>query len=157
MISIVLVMIGLVLSLFALFADEEHLGPFPHQFFAPLVTIAYGVVGALVAARHPRNPIGWMFCATGFLNALSLLAAGYHLYDQHVLITASLPGAKVVYWLMIWIWVPGRAASVHVSAAPIPGRTTSIRSLASYRLGRRAGSCRSRVRHGFHLGRRRWG
>ncbi len=105
-ISIVLVTTGLVLSILALFADEDHLGPFPHQFFNPLLTLTYGVVGTLVAARHPRNPIGWMFCATGFLSALSMLSAGYSLYDQHVLTTGSLPGAEVIYWLGVWIWIP---------------------------------------------------
>ena len=102
-ISIVLVTTGLILSILALIADDEHLGPFPHQFFNPLLTLTYGVVGTLVAARHPRNPIGWMFCATGFLSALSMLSAGYSLYDQHVLTTGSLPWAEVIYWLGVWI------------------------------------------------------
>ena len=27
--------------------------------------------GALVAARHPRNPIGWLFCGNALLTALA--------------------------------------------------------------------------------------
>lgn len=70
---------------------------FSHQFFTPLLTITYCGVGALVASRHPRNPIGWMFCATGFLSAVNMLSAGYALYA---------PGAAVARWLTIWIWLP---------------------------------------------------
>jgi signal transduction histidine kinase len=106
MISAVLVMIGLVLSILALMADDEHLGPFPHQFFNPMLTLAYGVVGARVAARHPRNPIGWMFCTTGFLSAVNMLAAGYDLYNQHIVTSGSLPGGEIAYWLNAWIWIP---------------------------------------------------
>ena len=104
--SVVLVTIGLVLSILALIADDGQLGPFSHQFFTPMLTIAYGVVGALVASRHPRNPIGWIFCATGFLSALNMLSAGYALYDQLAVTTGSLPGAAFARWLSIWIWIP---------------------------------------------------
>jgi two-component system NarL family sensor kinase len=103
LVSVALVAIGLAMSILALIADENHLGPFPHQFFTPLLTIAYGVVGALVAARQPRNPIGWMFCATGFLSALNMLSAGYSLYDQHVM---AIPGGAFARWLTIWVWLP---------------------------------------------------
>jgi signal transduction histidine kinase len=105
-ISVALVTIGLVFSILALIADDEHLGPFPHQFFTPLLTVTYGVVGALVASHHPRNPIGWMFCATGFLSAVNMLAAGYDLYNQHVVTSGSVPGGEIAYWLNAWIWVP---------------------------------------------------
>jgi two-component system NarL family sensor kinase len=101
--SVALVAIGLAMSILALIADENHLGPFPHQFFTPLLTIAYGVVGALVAARHPHNPIGWMFCATGFLSALNMLSAGCSLYDQHAM---AIPGGDFARWLTIWVWIP---------------------------------------------------
>lgn len=101
--SVALVAVGLAMSILALLADENHLGPFPHQFFTPLLTIAYGVVGALVATRHPRNPIGWMFCATGFLSALNMLSAGYSLYDQYAM---TIPGGELTRWLTIWVWLP---------------------------------------------------
>ena len=103
LVSVTLVTIGLAMSIFALIADENHLGPFPHQFFTPLLTFAYGGVGALVATRHPRNSIGWMFCATGVLSALNMLSAGYSLYDQHA---GALPGGEFAQWLTIWVWIP---------------------------------------------------
>jgi choline dehydrogenase-like flavoprotein len=30
-----------------------------------VAAVAYGTVGALVASRHPRNPVGWAFCVIG--------------------------------------------------------------------------------------------
>ena len=81
LIAIVLVMAGLIISVLALIADGHH-ATFSHQFFTPVLTLAYCVVGASVASRQPRNPIGWMFCVTGLLSALNMLSAGYSLYDQ---------------------------------------------------------------------------
>ena len=43
----------------------------------PIFLLAFATVGALVAGRQPRNPIGWIFCATGVAWALSSLADGY--------------------------------------------------------------------------------
>lgn len=105
LISIVLVMIGLTLSVLALIADGRH-PTFSHQFFTPVLTIAYSVVGALVASRHPRNPIGWMFCATGFLTALNMLSAGYDVYDRLAMPNGTLPGAVLARWLNLWAWLP---------------------------------------------------
>lgn len=103
--SSVVVLIGLILSILALTANGNH-ATFSHQFFTPLLTITYCVVGALVASRHPRNPIGWMFCATGFLSALNMLSSGYALYSELVRMNAALPGAMFARWLTIWIWIP---------------------------------------------------
>jgi two-component system NarL family sensor kinase len=101
--SILLVMIGLIISVHALIASGRG-ATFSHQFFTPLLTTTYCVVGALVASRHPRNPIGWIFCSIGFLSALNMLSAGYALYND--LLTGSLPGAAFAGWLNRWIWIP---------------------------------------------------
>ena len=103
--SSVVVLIGLILSILALTANGNH-ATFSHQFFTPLLTITYCIVGALVASRHPRNLIGWMFCATGFLSAFNMLSSGYALYSELALMNDSLPGAMFARWLTIWIWLP---------------------------------------------------
>lgn len=100
--SFVVVMTGLGISIQALVASGQGV-TFSHQFFTPLLTITYCVVGALVASRHPRNPIGWIFCATGLLSALNMLSVGYALYSE--LIT-PMPGAALAGWLRIWVWIP---------------------------------------------------
>jgi hypothetical protein len=50
-------------------------------FFIPIL-FAYSGVGALVAAKRPRNPIGWLFLVAALLFAASLAMAGYAL-DVH--------------------------------------------------------------------------
>jgi two-component system NarL family sensor kinase len=103
--SFIVMMSGLVLSILALTADGKAV-PFSHQFFTPILTITYCVVGALVASRHPRNPIGWMFCTIGFLSALNMFSTGYTLYDDLAVVTSSLPGVAVTRWLALWVWIP---------------------------------------------------
>jgi len=51
-------------------------------FYVPIL-FAYGTVGALVAAKRPRNPIGWLFMAVAIGFAASLALAGYSL-DVHL-------------------------------------------------------------------------
>lgn len=41
------------------------------EFFFGTAFVAYAVVGALIASRHPRNPVGWLFAALGLLSALT--------------------------------------------------------------------------------------
>jgi hypothetical protein len=40
-------------------------------------TGVFGVLGAVVATRHPRNPIGWIFCAVAVTTGLGFLSLGY--------------------------------------------------------------------------------
>lgn len=103
--SFLLVMIGLGISIHAQTLSGKGV-TFSHQFFTPLMTITYCVVGALVASRHPRNPIGWMFCTIGFFSALNMLSSGYALYSELSLKSDSLPGANLARWLTFWIWIP---------------------------------------------------
>lgn len=100
--SIFVVFIGLGISILALIVSGQGV-TFSHQFFMPLLTTTYCVVGALVASRHSRNPIGWMFCAIGFLSGLNMLSAGYALYSELVI---PLPGAALARWFSLWIWIP---------------------------------------------------
>ncbi|MCC7451761.1 MAG: sensor histidine kinase [Anaerolineae bacterium] len=103
--SVLLVVTGLVFSILALVANG-HSATFSHQFFTPVLTVAYCVIGALVVSRHPCNPIGWMYCATGFLSALNMLSAGYSLYNQLAVPTGVLPGISIAQWLNLWAWLP---------------------------------------------------
>ena len=66
----------------------------------PGLTVS-ALVGALVASRHPANPIGWFFLGSAGCFALSAVAAEYATY--------GLPGAQVMAWLLSWIWLPGVA------------------------------------------------
>ena len=41
----------------------------------------YSLLGALMASRRPRNPIGWIFCVGGLFLAVGWFAAGYSKYS----------------------------------------------------------------------------
>jgi signal transduction histidine kinase len=63
---------------------------------------AFATVGALVASRYPRNPIGWLFSAIAFGVVLLGFRESFVVY---ALFTApgSLPGTTLVAWLGSWI------------------------------------------------------
>ena len=44
------------------------------------IWLPFSVVGAIVASRHPRNTIGWIFCTTALVVGLGHLANGYAEY-----------------------------------------------------------------------------
>jgi hypothetical protein len=60
--------------------------------------VAFLTIGALIAARHPRNPIGWLFLAGGFVDAFGQFAEGYWRYALFVQ-----PGVLPAGELMLWI------------------------------------------------------
>jgi two-component system NarL family sensor kinase len=75
-----------------------------HDWFGSALTLTYAMVGALVAIRQPRNPIGWIFTAVGFLFGMSFLAKAYTILDAYTL--QFLPGVQVAVWLNMWLWIP---------------------------------------------------
>jgi hypothetical protein len=66
--------------------------------------LAFPLVGALIASRHPRNPIGWILLAVGLLWMLLGLLDFYGVYGL------ARPGAApypvVSYALVQWLWLP---------------------------------------------------
>ena len=71
--------------------------------FAALTFTAFvfASVGALVASRHPRNAIGWLFCGVGILGTAELIGSQYAIYG---LLTApgSLPRPELGAWVYEW-------------------------------------------------------
>jgi hypothetical protein len=64
----------------------------------------FSLVGCLIASRQPRNAIGWILIAIGFLWALDSALEGYALYGL-VTNPGSLPGARWANALDEWLWV----------------------------------------------------
>ena len=62
--------------------------------------LSLGAVGAIVAWRQPRNPIGWLLSVGGLAASLEFLAAGYMTYG--LLSVGGLPWADVVSWFWSW-------------------------------------------------------
>jgi hypothetical protein len=82
--------------------DREFIGPFASVAGA---LIAFPAVGALVAARQPRNPVGWQLLAVGGLLTLGLPSDAY---AHYTLATApgSLPGGLVVAFVGGFAFAP---------------------------------------------------
>jgi signal transduction histidine kinase len=78
-----------------------------HQAITPLLTIAFSAVGALIAARVPRNPIGWIFLSVGIIYALNGLGSMLMIYSSAVFGSGITPGYQVADWLTNWLWMPG--------------------------------------------------
>ena len=70
------------------------------------LAVAFSTVGAMIASRRPRNPIGWVFCAAALCQGLSICGIEYATY---ALITepGALPLGAEASWLGQWIWAPG--------------------------------------------------
>ncbi len=69
-----------------------------------VIALAAGSVGAVIFARRPQHPIGWLFCAAGLVAALDHFVAQYAI---HALRTdpGALPGGEVAAWIRSWLWV----------------------------------------------------
>jgi hypothetical protein len=68
--------------------------------------MALGAVGALVAARRPQNPIGWLLLSAAALISLFLFGdayASYSLQFGH----GPLPLDRFMAWLTLWVTIPG--------------------------------------------------
>jgi hypothetical protein len=77
-------------------ADDP--GAFATDLLFALTIGGFAVVGALVAARLPRNPVGWMLLAVSLLNGVAMFATGWTdlaLYGD----PGSLPAPAEVAWL----------------------------------------------------------
>jgi hypothetical protein len=68
-------------------------------------SVSLPAVGALIVSRHPRNPIGWIFCATGLVVVVGVFANEYSGYAVAVH-GGSLVGAKVMAWFASWTGDP---------------------------------------------------
>jgi hypothetical protein len=66
-------------------------------------TIAFSLVGAVIAARRPRHRLGWIFCVVGLSHGLVTFT---NEYAVHALWTSpgSLPGGPFMAWMTKWVW-----------------------------------------------------
>jgi hypothetical protein len=79
-------------------------GPTIGDLLGGVLFLVFPLVGALVAARRPRNPIGWILLIDGLLWMLSDLIDDYSLYG--VASPGSVPFPVGIAWINSWLWVP---------------------------------------------------
>ena len=72
--------------------------------------LSFATVGALIAARQPRNPIGWLFLGGGLTAALEEPLLGWSTY---ALVTqpGSLPGGAAAALVADAVWLPSLASA----------------------------------------------
>jgi hypothetical protein len=68
------------------------------------VFLVFPLVGALIASRHPGNPIGWVILADGLLWMLSGAMDYYAVYG--VASPSSVPFSMMIAGINNWLWVP---------------------------------------------------
>jgi signal transduction histidine kinase len=77
-----------------------------HMLFSPITTVAYALVGALIAVRQPRNPIGWIFSAVGVFAGLTSLLSDNNYLGLCLWSGAATPCIQIARWLSLWDWMP---------------------------------------------------
>jgi hypothetical protein len=69
-----------------------------------LESFLFPIVGALIAWKQPRNPVGWLLLAYSLADAVAGLMTAY---AEHGVLTdpGSLPAAGAAMWVSLWTWV----------------------------------------------------
>ena len=84
--------------------------------------LVLGVVGTLIASRHPGNLIGWLLCGLALWDATAELGQAY----GYVAAERGLPGGIAGEWLVSWVWIVDVTAWVVVALlfpdGRLPGR-----------------------------------
>jgi len=96
------------LSLFLLVLNLSHPDVPIYLYWAvnTLLAIGNSTVGAVIVPRlSPRNPIGWLFCATGLSFGVIHFSGEYVVYTL-LAAPRSLPAGEALAWILAWLWVP---------------------------------------------------
>jgi len=72
-----LALTALSLLLLALNLSHPNTHIFDSWLDSTLSAISYAPVGALIASRHPENPVGWLLCLYGLVISISHFGAQY--------------------------------------------------------------------------------
>ena len=89
-----------------------------------LYAIVQAGAGALIASRHPRNPIGWLFLWFALFNAVAADAAqGWALRAGR----NGWPGGPVCEWIALWSFIPASVGVILVFLLFPSGRLLGLR------------------------------
>jgi hypothetical protein len=84
-----------------------------------LTVLGMAVIGALIASQRPRNPVGWILCAVGFVATLGQFAWCYGYYGLAVA-TPPMPFAVQSLWVAQWLWLPALGAGLSTLVVRLP-------------------------------------
>jgi DNA-binding SARP family transcriptional activator len=121
-VSIALALVGAVLNI----AGHPTRPDLDYGVTSPAAFLGFSVIGALVAARLPLNPVGWLLLIQGLCWELSSALAGY---ANYVLFARPgfLAGGAIAAWALNWLYVPAIAAAVLLFLLFPDGRLPSRR------------------------------
>jgi hypothetical protein len=70
-----------------------------------VMMVAFAGLGALLASRRPRNPIGWILCGSSVSLAVTGLARGWYVHAVYA-DPGSAPAPTALLWVAntIWVW-----------------------------------------------------
>jgi hypothetical protein len=63
--------------------------------------VGYATVGVLIAARQPRNPVGWLLCGFGLLYPVVGTLWSYAMYGVYAT-SDGLPAQELAAWAFAW-------------------------------------------------------
>jgi hypothetical protein len=67
-----------------------------------VLSLAFPMVGALIASRLPSNPIGWIFCGMGAIYTTGRFTSAYA--DYTLVENFAFPGGEYVAWFSSCLW-----------------------------------------------------
>ncbi|TQS26157.1 sensor histidine kinase [Microbispora sp. KK1-11] len=83
--------------------------PSPYLLVDSVQGLVYPAVGGLVAARRPRNPVGWLLVGIGAAHGLDVLTGAL-----------LLRGVPLAAWAENWLWFPGLGTLTAVLPFVVP-------------------------------------
>src|SRR5215211_5583889 len=94
------------LSLLLLVLNLSHPSTYIYDlwFDSTAAAISFALVGALIAARRPANPVGWLMCLFGLAVSIGHFSAEYAIYAL-LAQPNSLPASQALAWIASWILV----------------------------------------------------
>jgi len=103
--------VGSVVFLVLGWSTQPPAGAFGFRGFAAIFALTFGTVGAIVASRLPRNPIGWLFLAGAVLSGFQEMSNEYAIWAVLTRDRPAVLGTNAA-WVPAWIWLPGTSVAM---------------------------------------------
>lgn len=107
-----LMLLNLVLAVWYVARTGDTTSFVSHQSLNPLMSIVFAALGAAVATRRPRNPIGFIFLIVSSSYLLAALATTAQQYALIAPPSLALVLAEWGQWLNNWVWLPAQLLPV---------------------------------------------
>jgi uncharacterized membrane protein YhdT len=100
-----LALAALSLLLLALIVSSPNTYIYDYWLENTVAALSFAPVGALIAARRPENPVGWLLCLLGVAFGIGHFVSEYAIYAL-LAQPGSLPAGEAMAWISSWILPP---------------------------------------------------